>query len=428
MAIEHPVVETVPPAPLNSGSPELAEIAALEEDIALQERSVDALAALERSKPGSSMQSESQLRGKQEALVDKKRHLQMLKEGVAMEVLTRPKVEDEGKYIQATEWVLRETSRVNDVLEALHELRQRVPESERARAVYERERDAMLMMRDRFEDMSKKIPVDSPIRAMTVDREGEIQELFVGMLGRDAERYPTTAKYSEPLDQDFVAAEEAPKMPLELYDEEVRKMQVVVAGLESYFELLSRKNKLDGATLQDLHRQLDDVQEQLQTLDEKSADPSASRERRSLMKMVNDLRAQYPATMRPASPATLSSVRGKHAVATVKYAAIQHRLSSNGRRAMRTRLASLGAMVRQAEDEAWLRLHSANLVPTPPPPEPPASSAGRPASSDEQVKLSIRLAVARASTAAPVIAAVAHAPAVRRRGILGALGDAFRLK
>jgi hypothetical protein len=88
---------------------------------------------------------------------------------------------------------------------------------------------------------------------------------------------------------------------------------------------------------------------------------------------------------------------------------------------MRTRIAQLTALVRQAEDDAWT-----NAFQPPLPPEPPIT---QPQADPDELRAAIRLAVARASETAPLIAAAVIAPApVRGRGFFGALGEAFKLK
>lgn len=196
---------------------------------------------------------------------------------------------------------------------------------------------------------------------------------------------------------------EIPKLPSEFYEEQVRNILTDVVSLESAFEF-ALKNKLTKAKLQILHDGLDAAQEKLQELDEKAEEPAKSKERRALMSLINNLRAEYPATMQQID---LSGVRDVHQRVKASYASIQHTLTLDQRREMRTRIAVLSSLVRRAEDERLAQVGSAVLA-----------------------------AVSHATEHAP---AVAHAAVVRvpsrvptptpaKKSLLATLTGAFRLK
>ncbi|HTP56672.1 MAG TPA: hypothetical protein VMJ72_00115 [Candidatus Paceibacterota bacterium] len=155
-------------------------------------------------------------------------------------------------------------------------------------------------------------------------------------------------------------------MPAELYDEEVMKLQEMVAGWETNVELLVRKHKLTPDVVDDVQRTLDDVQEKLQELDAETFDPADSRERRSLMHMINQLRTRL--------------VKGA-------YAAVAHELAEPQRREMRSYLARLTALMNRDASK----------------------------SSDASLKVRIRLAVNRANTTAPKLAAAVFRPEPKLR-------------
>ncbi len=82
-------------------------------------------------------------------------------------------------------------------------------------------------------------------------------------------------------------------MSLEQYDREVMKLQEMVAALESQTDLFERKEKLTPDIAKDLLGQIDDVHEQLQKLDDDLfGHPTESRERKSLVHMMDQLRAR----------------------------------------------------------------------------------------------------------------------------------------
>ena len=155
-------------------------------------------------------------------------------------------------------------------------------------------------------------------------------------------------------------------MPAELYDEEVMKLQEMVAGWENNIELLMRKNKLTPDVVDEVQRTLDDIQEKLQELDAETLDPTASRERKSLMHMINQLRARM--------------VKGS-------YASVAHELTEPQRREMRSYLARLTALTNQSASEV------------------PGAS----------LKARIRLVVNRANTTAPKLAAAVFPPEPKLR-------------
>ncbi len=116
-------------------------------------------------------------------------------------------------------------------------------------------------------------------------------------------------------------------LPVEKYEEKVREMMDMVAALESQAELFEHKKRLTADVAQDLVRQVDDIHEQLQKLDEDTFDPAASRERRSLVHMMNALRGR---------------------LVKAAYAMASYDLSESQRREMRSSIARLTALTRES--------------------------------------------------------------------------------
>lgn len=194
---------------------------------------------------------------------------------------------------------------------------------------------------------------------------------------------------------------ESPKLPLELYDKQVRNILADVVSLESAFEF-SLKNTLTKAKIQMLHDGLDAAQEKLQELDEKAEEPAESKERRALMGLINKLRAEYPVNMQQIVLDVPADVYKK---VKATYSSVQHTLTLDQRREMRTRIATLSSLVQRAEDERLARVGSAVLA-----------------------------AVSHATEHAPAIAHAAVAsipkqvPETQKMGLLASLAAAFRLK
>ena len=140
---------------------------------------------------------------------------------------------------------------------------------------------------------------------------------------------------------------ETPKLPLELYDERVRDILAEIVSLQEVFEFTLKKG-LTKKKLQMLHDGLDAAQDRLQELDGQTEGAARSKERRALVGLMNKMRTDYPANMQHGR---LLVVRDLHRRVRAAYSSVQHTLTVDQRREMRTRIASLSSLVRRAEDE-----------------------------------------------------------------------------
>ena len=219
---------------------------------------------------------------------------------------------------------------------------------------------------------------------------------------------------------------EARRTPLELYDEEVRKLLADAIDLEAFVDLYEQKGTL-AKNEPIIRGAIAGILDKLKELDANAPDKDSSRERSSLMDVLSKIDDALEEAQKKAVAVStpLSAVRASHRQVRAQYASVQHTLTEEQRRAMRVSIASMGSAVRQAEDAAWSQMFAAELKPVPPP-QPP-----------EDIQETIRLAVAHATEHAPAIATAALAALPRRpltavvqsrRGVFAALGDAFRLK
>ncbi len=360
----------------------------IESDIAQQEQTVRALEAQERQHPGSSMVSPERLRSMRDTARQERRHLREFAEQRREQTTHMRAIENETQYLKATEQVRKDAEDVEREMRVLA----KYPADTDAVQAYEHARERMLDLRDRYEDLSKAIPADSPVREP--NREKQISETFLRMMQMDEKQ------------------QEPEKMSLETYDSAVREIIAEIISLQSAFEYALKKG-LTKAKLQMLHDGLDAAQERLQELDTRAEEPALSKERRALMGLINQMRKAYPMAMEQVAPeqaalpegAGLTAVRGLHERVRATYASVQHTLTLEQRREMRVRIASLSSLVRRAEDEQQARVGAAVLA-----------------------------AVSRATELAPATAHAAAArfpgsmPSAPRKNPLASLVSAFRLK
>ena len=138
-------------------------------------------------------------------------------------------------------------------------------------------------------------------------------------------------------------------MPIEQYDELVTKLQEMVAALESQTDLFVRKGKISEVA-DDLLRQLDDIQENLQEkLDTETFEPDKSKERRSLVGMMDRLRLRISQERAKHTPAAVATARAKYSFVKDSYASSAHLLTEPQRREMRSYLARLTGLVNDLE-------------------------------------------------------------------------------
>lgn len=155
-------------------------------------------------------------------------------------------------------------------------------------------------------------------------------------------------------------------MPIEQYDEEVMKLQELIAALESQVTLFIKKHRLTADVAEDLLRQIDDVHERLQDLDEKTDDAAKSRERRSLMQMMDPLRRRITEERAKITPPTVAAARAKYGFVKESYASVAHMLTEPQRREMRSYLARLTGLVNDLETQHHITLVVANAAKTAP--------------------------------------------------------------
>ncbi|MCC6934096.1 MAG: hypothetical protein IT406_00140, partial [Candidatus Yanofskybacteria bacterium] len=140
------------------------------------------------------------------------------------------------------------------------------------------------------------------------------------------------------------------------YESEVVMLLEGVANLESYAELLEKKGALSRDVREDLHEQVNRFYEQLEELDERRTDTRPSREREQLVALLQRIHDRYPLVERAPVAPSLSRVRALHRSVRANYAAIQHDLPLEQRQSLRSRIALLSGLVRQAEDARYREL------------------------------------------------------------------------
>jgi hypothetical protein len=348
----------------------------------------------EEVRQGRGTVSPERLTAMEEAIGDKQRHLEeLMSQKTPEQPAAIRKIENESQYVHMTERVDHESEELERELSALYKHRSD-PE---VVAVFRVVRERMLHLRDQYENLSQAMPADSRSRLSTHIDEERIKNRFIRMLLMDV-FVPDSPSVQRHMD---AAA----------YDSSVAEILSDVVTLQSSFEY-ALKRGLTREKLQMLHDGLDAAQEKLQALDEESEHAAESKERRALMQRINDIRKEYPFTMEEILPGRtgatspgLSSARDTHRRVVASYTAIQHTLTIDQRRTMRTRIATLSGLVRQAEAE-----HA------------------------EAIAARVRAVISRATEHAPAIAlassAVVRQPTTvsQRSGPLASLVSAFRLK
>lgn len=212
--------------------------------------------------------------------------------------------------------------------------------------------------------------------------------------------------------------------PLELYDEDVVKLMEDAIRLEGLVDRAEAEGALP-AQQEELSGLLKDIAEGLRALDAAAevGVPKQSRERAALMGILKKIHQRI---RRKPAEGSLSTARSIYRQVKAQYAAVQHTLTEEQRRHMRTHIGRLAVQVRQAEDDAWRGVF---MKPVPPP--EPVAPVPAPLPDTDAIRTAVQLAVSRASAHAARLAdtVLAVAPAAQpRRGILASLGDAMRLR
>ena len=215
-----------------------------------------------------------------------------------------------------------------------------------------------------------------------------------------------------------------------------RLMQQVVEW-EGVADILEKNGKLTKEVRADLLEELRKYPAELLDLDEKAGeyfekekqkdpevkDPRESPERSSLIGVLKKLRERLsdefyidmdknqPEPEATATAASIHDVRAVHKKLRASYAAVQHTLTVDQRRAMRTRIAAFTKNVYQAE-LAHAMAHAAEHAPL----VAHASLAGYRPSAPRRYE--VRMIPTTVPPQSPI----------PKRGLFGALGDAFRLK
>jgi hypothetical protein len=308
-----------------------------EQEIVERERVIDALEASERAGKGNSGFSPERLRAMREAVTSMRIHHES---GMREHPAARRALENEEQYMRACVSIEQQAEELEEELNVLYKYHSD-PDAHR---VYDRVRENMLKLRDRFEDLSKAVPADSPIRQATHELEDRVSDTFLRMLSQDIQRRSEEAA---------PVPKEENKLPMELYEQQVQEIVAEVISLERAF----RAGNITEKKLQMLHDGLDDAQDRLQQLDEKTANPARSGDRRVLVELIDKLRATYPLHAKNTeTAAALSDVRALHQQVKTVYASVSHALDEEQRRSYRTRIAQLTALVRHAEESHWRRL------------------------------------------------------------------------
>jgi len=254
-----------------------------------------------------------------------------------------------------------------------------------------------------------------------------VQDAYVAAMKADAAWREAQRGEGEPPVSGKRAADytgEARLTPLELYDEDVVKLMEDAVRLEGLVDRAEAGGMLE-AQREELNGLLMDIAEGLRALDQaaEAGVPKQSRERASLMGILKNINRRI---RRKSGDGSLSVARSIYRQVKAQYASVQHTLTEEQRRHMRTHIASLAAQVRQAEDDAWRALFARPV----PPPEPVAPTPA-PLPDTEAIRAVVQLAVSRASEQAGRLAdavfTTPSAPQVRR-GLFASLGDAMKLR
>jgi len=236
-----------------------------------------------------------------------------------------------------------------------------------------------------------------------------------------------------------------PLMSAEEYDKEVESLMKKVMQWEDVADTLEQADKMTPDVRKELLEELRHYPAQLLELDEKAENPQQSRERRSLVDLMTKLRErlsnEFYVSDRQETPSeskdvviepipgdelgfvvndkkpsaraasVLDEVRGVHERVKASYTAVQHRLSEDQRRDIRTQIAQLSSLVRRTELEHSIA-HATEHAP-----------ALAHATLTSVPRVPRRFEVKSLSSTY-----VAAEPAKVSRGIFGVLGDVFRLK
>ena len=211
------------------------------------------------------------------------------------------------------------------------------------------------------------------------------------------------------------------RLSWEEYEEGLRKVMKHVDDLDSIADSLERGNAMTDNAKKELLDQLRVYSADVLDLDERAEQQKSSSERRVLLDIMQKLRYrlsdpfyvspyQHPRPEKEpgrdnkppvAKAAGVGHARAAYDRVAAAYASVQHTLSLEQRRQMRTELAGLSSLVRRADLAASI---------------------------ERAVEHAPALAHASLTSTRPVTASTSDEPAVRRRGLSAFFGEAFKLK
>lgn len=262
-----------------------------------------------------------------DAIIDRAQgHEQMRRESEQTIADTKRRMEGEEQYVRTAEWVQDQVHELEEEMEILS----RHMDDSKVRAAYEVATRRLVRLRDRFEDLTRLVHEIGSVRPETREAERHVNEAFARVQGISAE--------TKDLEQDKAVAE---------YEKRVQDVMGEVVDTQDAFEQ-SAKAGITPKQLTLLHRWLDEAQEHLQEADQeysaRNVQPARSHERKTLVELINRIRAKYPMS-------GLTSVYALHEDVRATYAGISHALTLEQRRAFRPRIAKLTSLIRKAEAE-----------------------------------------------------------------------------
>lgn len=262
-----------------------------------------------------------------DAIIDRAQgHEQMRRESQQEVTDVIRRKEGAEQYVRTAEWVRDQVQELEKEMETLS----RYMDDPKVRAAYEVATRRLVRLRDRFEDLTRLLHEIGSVPSQALEAERQVNEIFARVQGISSE--------TENLEQDRAAVE---------YEQRVQDIMSEVVDIEDAFEQ-SAKAGVTPKQLTLLHRWLDEAQEHVQEADQeysaRNVQPARSHERKTLIELINRIRAKYPMS-------GLTSVYALHEDVRATYAGISHALTLEQRRALRPRIAQLTALIRKAEAE-----------------------------------------------------------------------------
>lgn len=190
------------------------------------------------------------------------------------------KIRNDDEFVRATEQVVRESGAMELELRVLYNfLTDRPSDPHDVALVYNAAREKMLTLRDRYEDLTQVAPSDTSVRKYREGNEQAISDRFQRMLQMDIREVPPV--------------QEAVTMSPEKYDSRIGEIMNEVIDTQDEFEDTLNKRPAE-AEYQKFHEALDAATERINQLNVQAGGSVHSRERDTLEKLIDQLRARYP--------------------------------------------------------------------------------------------------------------------------------------